>query len=159
MTNRKTVVTIEGDAFHINGAPTYAGRTYGGRKIEGLLLNARMVQGVFDDLNPETRALWDYPDGPWDPDRNTDEFVAAMPAWRCRRASGLHDQPAGRQPPGLQSGPALAQLRLHGARARCATTTWRGSRASWTGLTIWVWSRSWATSTSARTSGWPTSMP
>jgi hypothetical protein len=45
-------------------------------------VNARLVQGIFDDLNPETRALWNYPDGPWDPERNTWEFVAAMPAWR-----------------------------------------------------------------------------
>jgi len=55
-------------------------------KIEGLLLNARLVQGIFDDLNPETRRRWRYPDGPWDPQRNTDEFVAAMPTWR---AAGL----------------------------------------------------------------------
>ncbi len=82
MTERKTAVTIEGNAFLINEAPTCAGRTYQGMKIEGLLLNSRVVQGTFDDLNPETRDMWDYPDGPWDPDRNTDEFVAAMPAWR-----------------------------------------------------------------------------
>jgi hypothetical protein len=54
----KTNVAIVGDAFHINGAPTYAGRTWRGHKIEGLLLNARLVQGIFDDRNPETvRAL------------------------------------------------------------------------------------------------------
>jgi hypothetical protein len=82
MTERKTSVSIDGDAFLINGAPTYAGRFYGDRKVEGLLLNSRMVQGIFDDLNPETRSWWDYPDGPWDPERNTDEFVAAMPQWR-----------------------------------------------------------------------------
>jgi hypothetical protein len=51
-------------------------------RLEGLLLNCRMVQGIFDDLNPETRSLWDYPDGPWDAHRNTHEFVAAMPEWR-----------------------------------------------------------------------------
>jgi hypothetical protein len=46
-------------------------------------MNARMVQGVFDDLNPATRPAWDYPDGPWDAERNTREFLAAMPAWRA----------------------------------------------------------------------------
>ena len=51
-------------------------------KVEGLLLNARFVQGIFDDRNPETRKLWNYPDGAWDPDRNTREFVAMMPQWR-----------------------------------------------------------------------------
>jgi hypothetical protein len=45
-----------------------------------------MVQGIFDDRNPKTRANWNYPDGPWDADRNTREFVAAMPSWR---AAGL----------------------------------------------------------------------
>jgi hypothetical protein len=79
---RKTVVSIRGEAFHLNGKPTYQGREFRGMKIEGLLLNSRMVQGIFDDLNRETRSRWDYPDGPWDPDRNTREFIAAMPAWR-----------------------------------------------------------------------------
>jgi hypothetical protein len=42
-----------------------------------------MVQGIFDDLNPETRSRWTFPDGtPWDPDRNTREFIAAMPEWK-----------------------------------------------------------------------------
>jgi hypothetical protein len=80
---RRTAVTIDRDRFLINGAPTYAGRTFGGAKVEGLLLNSRMVQGIFDDLNPATRGRWAYPDtGRWDPERNTAEFVAAMPAWR-----------------------------------------------------------------------------
>jgi hypothetical protein len=82
MTERQTVVGIEGDAFTINGQLIYAGRAYQGMRVEGLLMNARMVQGIFDDLNPETRGNWAYPDGPWDPERNTDEFVAAMPEWR-----------------------------------------------------------------------------
>lgn len=82
---RKTEVSIQGDAFHINGRPTYEGRTWNGRKIEGLLLNSRMVQGIFDDLNPETRPKWAYPDtGRWDPERNTREFLDAMPEWRER---------------------------------------------------------------------------
>jgi hypothetical protein len=81
-TNRKTTVAIVGDQFHINGRPTYEGRTWRGHKIEGLLMNSRMVQGIFHDLNPDTIHLWEYPEGPWNPDRNTDEFVAAMPSWR-----------------------------------------------------------------------------
>ena len=80
---RKIAVTIQGDAFHINGEPSYKGRTWNGRKIEGLLLNSRMVQGIFDDLNPETVKNWVYPDtGKWDAERNTREFIAAMPSWR-----------------------------------------------------------------------------
>jgi len=80
---RKTVVSIKGDAFHINGQPTYKGRTWNGKKVEGLLLNSRMVQATFDDRNPNTVGQWAYPDTKkWDADRNTDEFVAAMPTWR-----------------------------------------------------------------------------
>ncbi|HSV99600.1 MAG TPA: hypothetical protein VLI39_05470 [Sedimentisphaerales bacterium] len=80
---RRTEVAIRGDMFFINGRPTYEGRSWRGHKIEGLLMNARLVQGIFDDLNPQTRGRWAYPDtGEWDPERNTREFVAAMPSWR-----------------------------------------------------------------------------
>lgn len=80
---RKTEVAIRGDQFFINGKLTYAGRTWQGHKIEGLLFNSRMVQGIFDDLNPETRDRWAYPDTKrWDPERNTREFIAAMPEWK-----------------------------------------------------------------------------
>lgn len=79
----KTTVTIHGEAFHINGVPTYPGRRWRGHRIEGLLMNARMVQGIFDDRNLETRSRWAYPDtGRWDPERNTQEFIQAMPQWR-----------------------------------------------------------------------------
>ena len=81
--SRRTEVDIRGDRFFLNGKPTYPGRSYRGMKIEGLLMNARTVQGIFDDRNPETRSKWAYPDtGVWDPERNTREFVAAMPEWR-----------------------------------------------------------------------------
>jgi hypothetical protein len=80
---RRTVVSVRSDWFLINGRPTYEGRVYKGMKIEGLLMNSRMVQGVFDDLNPETRSRWKYPDtGQWDAERNTREFIAAMAEWR-----------------------------------------------------------------------------
>ena len=80
---RKTEVSIRGEDFYINGKPTYAGRMWQRHRVEGLLMNSRMVQGIFDDLNPDTSKRWVYPDtGVWSADRNTNEFVAAMPAWR-----------------------------------------------------------------------------
>lgn len=80
---RHTIVKIKNDQFYINGKPTYNKRYWHGYKIEGLLLNSRMVQGIFDDLNPETRGNWVYPDThAWDPNRNTFEFVAHMQEWR-----------------------------------------------------------------------------
>jgi hypothetical protein len=86
--DRKTTVSIVGEEFHVNGVTTYRGRkwvTSDGQefRVEGLLMNARLVQGIFDDLNPKTRGQWAYPDtGRWDPDRNTAEFIQAMDAWR-----------------------------------------------------------------------------
>ena len=83
MTARKTAVAIDGDTWLINGKPTYEGRTWQGHRIEGLLLNSRMANGIFDDLNPLTRPLWAYPDtGEWDAERNTRELIAALPTYR-----------------------------------------------------------------------------
>ncbi len=80
---RHTTVSIVGPEFFLNGKPTYAGRTWNGHKIQGLLLNARVVQGIFDDRNTNTVSRWAYPDtGKWDAERNTREFLAAMPEWR-----------------------------------------------------------------------------
>jgi hypothetical protein len=80
--NPSTKVSIKGDKFFINGNPTFEGRTWNGISVEGLLPNSRMVQGTFDDLNLETVSRWNYPDGKWDTNRNTDEFIAAMPLWK-----------------------------------------------------------------------------
>jgi hypothetical protein len=83
---RKTAVSIVGNAFWINGGPTYPGREFRGHRIEGLLFTSRMVNCIIDDQNPSTRGMWDYRDGPWDPERNTNEFIANLPRYR---SSGL----------------------------------------------------------------------
>ena len=81
---QKTAISIVKDQFYINGKPTYPGRYWQNLKIEGLLMNARMVQGVFDDLNPEISSEFQYPDTQmWDATRNNNEFVAAMPQWKA----------------------------------------------------------------------------
>ncbi len=86
----QTSVSIQHDQFFINGLPTYPGRHWRGHRIEGLLLNARVVQAIFDDLNPDTRSRWAYPDtGAWDAERNTREFIAAMPPWREHGLLGI----------------------------------------------------------------------
>jgi hypothetical protein len=85
-----TSVSIDGTGFLINGVPTYQGRVYKGQSVEGLLLNSRMIQGIFDDENPKTAARWRYPDtGEWDPERNTDEFCAALPEYRRHGLLGV----------------------------------------------------------------------
>ncbi|MCG9792850.1 hypothetical protein [Flavobacterium algicola] len=79
---KATTVSIQGEKFLINGIPTYKDRSWNGFSIEGLLMNSRMVQGIFDDLNPQTAVKWKYEDTQqWDADRNTNEFIAAMESW------------------------------------------------------------------------------
>jgi hypothetical protein len=81
---QRTQVEIRGSRFYLNGSPTYSGRTFEGRPIEGLLMNSRMVQGIFDDLNPASVSNFHYPDtGKWDAERNVREFIAAMPDWKA----------------------------------------------------------------------------
>ena len=71
-------LTLDGTRFLVDGRPTYEGTP-----MEGLLMNSRMIQALFDDECEETRWLWAYPDtGLWDPDRNTDEFCAMLPEYR-----------------------------------------------------------------------------
>jgi hypothetical protein len=85
-----TTIAIQGNEFWVDGQPTYAGRTFEGHNIQGLLFNVRAVQATFDDANPTTRTRWQYPDtGEWDPDRNTDELCAALPSWRAHGVLGL----------------------------------------------------------------------
>lgn len=80
----KTSVSIRGEQFYINNRVTYKNRFWQGNKIEGLLFNSRMVQGIFDDLNPTTRENFKYPDTQkWDAERNAREFIEAMPGWKA----------------------------------------------------------------------------
>lgn len=85
-----TTVSFQGEKICIDGKPTYAGRFFEGRPVEGLLFNVRAVQATFDDANPGTRPLWNYPDtGCWDPERNVTEFMAALPQWKAHGVLGF----------------------------------------------------------------------
>jgi hypothetical protein len=100
-TARRTHISIEGTKFFINGKPTYAGRVWKGKPIEGLLMNSRMVQAIYDDRNPETADMWAYADtGKWDAQRNTREFIAEMPFWREHGLLGLAMNLQGGSPQG-----------------------------------------------------------
>ena len=100
----KTVVSISGGDFQINGKPTYSGRTWNGHRIEGLLLNSRMVQATFDDLNPDTVGRWAYTDtGKWDAERNVREFIAAMPEWKAHGLLAITVNFQGGSPEGYSS--------------------------------------------------------
>ena len=85
-----TELGIVGREFHLNGRPTYPGRVFEEHKIKGLLFNVRALQATFDDANPNTRKHWAYPDtGVWDPERNVEEFCAALPAWKAHGVLGF----------------------------------------------------------------------
>jgi hypothetical protein len=44
-----------------------------------------MVNATFDDENRNTRGNWDYPNGaPYDPNRQTNEFIAALPGYKAK---------------------------------------------------------------------------
>ena len=83
-TPTQTQITTHGEHWLINGQTTYHGQQYRSWEVEGLLMNSRMTNAVFDDENPVTRQLWAYPDtGEWDAERNTDEFIAQLPTYRA----------------------------------------------------------------------------
>ena len=78
-----THLSIGNEKFLVDGVPTYAGRAFENRPVEGLLFNVRAVQATFDDATEETRVHWAYPDtGAWDAERNVTEFCDALPSWR-----------------------------------------------------------------------------
>ena len=78
-----TTVEIDGENWVIDGVPTHDGRKFNGGSVEGLLLNSRTANGIFDDANRLTRHLWSYPDtGTWDAGRNTGELISMLPVYR-----------------------------------------------------------------------------
>jgi hypothetical protein len=82
MAQTTTTIARDGDRFTINGAPTYAGRSWRGHRVEGLLFNSRMANAIVDDENPSTRGAWSYADGEWSAERSTRELIAALPDYR-----------------------------------------------------------------------------
>ncbi|TAK24169.1 MAG: hypothetical protein EPO26_07090 [Chloroflexota bacterium] len=98
---RGTTLEIHGEDFFINRRPTYDGRTWRGHRIEGLLLNSRMVQATFDDINPDTRERFAYPDtGAWDADRNAREFLEMLTDYRAHGLLGVTLNAQGGSPDG-----------------------------------------------------------
>lgn len=80
----RTEIGIQGTRWLINGAPANPGS-----RSEGTLQSARLVQGVWDDENTSSRHLWDYSDGPWDPERNLAGLIAAMPTYAAHGLNAI----------------------------------------------------------------------
>jgi hypothetical protein len=70
-----TAVAIEGDRWLINGEVTYLGRP-----AEGRLMNVRMVNSVFEDDRPKSAWPSALPQD-FDPEANTDAFIARLPEY------------------------------------------------------------------------------
>lgn len=76
----KTKLTIDGTKFRVNGELTYRELSESKPTAHGLLMNARFIQGLFDDnLEPERFARFGHKT--WDPEANTDRLIAALPEW------------------------------------------------------------------------------
>jgi len=99
--NPKTEISIEGDKFLVNGTPTNEGTTFRGVSMEGLMMNSRMANAVFDDDNEFTRHLWAYPDNEkWDADRNTNELIEMLPTYKSKGLSCIDVNLQGASPLG-----------------------------------------------------------
>lgn len=78
----KTKLTIEGDRFLINGSLVYSELPHAPASVHGLLMNARMIQGVFEDqMAPERFHRYGKS---FSAERNTAELAAALPQWYAR---------------------------------------------------------------------------
>ena len=85
-------LSVEGQYFLLDGHLTYTARSGfpdADSRLVGLLLNHRVVNGIYDDLNEDHdydgdgRDDWAFAEtGEWDPDVNTAKFVQAMEHWR-----------------------------------------------------------------------------
>ena len=127
MTRGQTRVAVDGEAWLINGEPTYRGREYRGWPIEGRLLNSRMANAIFDDANPATRFLWRYPDtGRWDADRNTDEFVRCLPVYREHGLTAVTVNLQGGAPFGYYREARFRELLVERQVASTDAELWRG---------------------------------
>ena len=75
-----TRLSIQGERFLINGMPTYSEIPDCAPEYHGLLMNARFVQGIFDDqANPERFVRFGA--NRWDPEANTQGLIESLPLW------------------------------------------------------------------------------
>lgn len=75
-----TRLTIDGERFLINGVPTYAEIPGCDPQHHGLLMNARFVQGIFDDKAAPQRFAR-FGASVWDPESHTQGLIDALPLW------------------------------------------------------------------------------
>ncbi|MEM7806836.1 MAG: hypothetical protein AAF561_01845 [Planctomycetota bacterium] len=71
-------LTLDGSRFRFDGDLTYADSP--NANAHGMLMNARFIQGVFDDkADPSRFARFGFDE--WNADAQTDRLIAALPEW------------------------------------------------------------------------------
>ncbi|RLT41135.1 MAG: hypothetical protein DWI57_07390 [Chloroflexi bacterium] len=76
----QTHLSIAGEKFLINGKLVYSDIAGSKPEAHGLLMNARFIQGIFDDkADPARFARFGH--AAWDPEQHTDDLIAALPEW------------------------------------------------------------------------------
>lgn len=75
----KTVLSIRGEQFYINGKQTYSEIEGSHPHVHGLLMNARFIQGIFDDKADRSR--FHRFGKTFDPEQNVNDLIAALPQW------------------------------------------------------------------------------
>ena len=76
----KTSISIENESFLINQKLTYSEINTSKPESHGMIMNARFIQGIFDDsVEPDRFARWGCSE--WDPAVNTQSLVDALPEW------------------------------------------------------------------------------
>jgi hypothetical protein len=79
----QTHLSIDGESFRLNGDLSYAEIDSCPATNRGLLLNARFIQGVFDDrAEPGRFARWGH--AAWDPEANTQNLIDALQDWQAQ---------------------------------------------------------------------------
>jgi len=76
----QTHLSIAGEKFLINGKLVYSDISGSKPAAHGLLMNARFIQGIFDDKADPARFAR-YGHAAWDPEQHTDDLIAALPEW------------------------------------------------------------------------------
>lgn len=79
---KRTVLTVDGTRFRLNGQLTYSEIPGCPEKYHGLMMNARFIQGVFDDAQDAAR--FHRFGREFDPEKNTDDLIAALPEWYAK---------------------------------------------------------------------------
>ena len=76
----KTNISIKGEDFYINGRLVYEEIETSKKECHGLLMNARFIQGIFDD-KADVQRFNRFGVECFDPEKHTDGLIESLPQW------------------------------------------------------------------------------